>query len=65
MFHNCTVIITINVPVVYMGRYIMVLMRATSLQRALEGVGPENQDFLGPEMATSEASAIWAQKRSE
>jgi len=40
----------------------MVLMRATSLQRALEGVGPENQDFLGPEMSTSEASAIWAQK---
>jgi hypothetical protein len=24
-------------------------------------VGPENQDFLDPEMATSEASAIWAQ----
>jgi hypothetical protein len=40
----------------------MVLMRATSLRGALEGVGPENQDFLGPEMATSEASAIWAQK---
>jgi len=28
----------------------------------LEGVGPENRDFLGPEMATSKASAIWAQK---
>ncbi len=51
-----------NVPVVNMARYVMVLLlrRATSLRGALEGVGPENQDFLGPEMATSEASAIWA-----
>ncbi len=40
----------------------MVLRSATSLRGALEGVGPENRDFLGPEMATSEASAIWAQK---
>ncbi len=54
--------ITINVPVVSMAQYIMVLRRATSLLVALEGVGPENRDFLGPEMATSEASAIWAQK---
>jgi hypothetical protein len=38
-------IITINVPVVYMERYVMVLRRATSLRGALEGVGPEN---LGP-----------------
>jgi hypothetical protein len=30
------------------------------LRGPLEGVGPENRDFLGPEMATSEASAIWA-----
>jgi hypothetical protein len=31
---------------------------------ALEGVGPGNRDFLGPapDMATSEASAIWAQE---
>ncbi len=27
-----------------------------------EGVGPEIGTFLGPEMATSAASAIWAQK---
>ena len=27
-----------------------------------EGVGPENQAFLGPEMATSKASAIRAKK---
>ncbi len=28
------------------------------LQEALKGVVPGNRDFLGPEMATSEASAI-------
>ncbi len=34
-------IITINVPVVFMARYVMVLRGATSLRGALEGVGPE------------------------
>jgi hypothetical protein len=43
--------ITINVPVVFMARYVMILRGATSLRGALEGVGPENRDFLGPEMA--------------
>jgi hypothetical protein len=33
--------ITINVPVVFMARYVMVLRCATSLRGALEGVGPE------------------------
>jgi hypothetical protein len=32
------------------------------LQEPLEGVVPENREFLGPDMATSQASAIWAQK---
>ncbi len=41
-------VININVPVVFMARYIMVLRGATSLQGALEGVGPENRDFFGP-----------------
>ncbi len=45
--------------VVYMAGDVMILMRATPITRA-QGVGPENQDFLGPEMATSEASDIWA-----
>jgi hypothetical protein len=45
-------IITINVPVVFMARYLMVLRGATSLRGALEGVGPEIKTFLG----------IWAQK---
>ncbi len=50
--------LTINVPVVFMARYIMVLRGATSLRGALEGVGPENWDFFGPWNGTSEASAI-------
>jgi hypothetical protein len=31
-----------------MVQYAMILRGATSLQGALEGVGPENQDFFGP-----------------
>ncbi len=31
---------------------IWILMAANPLQGPLEGVGPENRDFLGPEMAT-------------
>jgi hypothetical protein len=40
--------ITINVPVVFMARYIMILRGATSLRGALEGVGPERECHLGP-----------------
>jgi hypothetical protein len=40
----------------------MIFMRENPFRGPLEGVGPENRDFFGPEMATSEASAIWAQK---
>ncbi len=54
--------ITLNVPVVFIALYVMVLRSATSLRGALEGVGPENRDFLGPWNCTSEASAILAQK---
>jgi hypothetical protein len=43
-----TFVVTINVPVVFMARYVMVLRGATSLGGALEGVGPENRDFFGP-----------------
>ncbi len=53
--------ITINVPVVYMAMDVMIWMRANSLQGQLEGVGPKNWDFLGPEMATSEASSTVTQ----
>ncbi len=49
MYHVGPVLcITINVPVVYMARDIMVLMLANLLQGLLEGVGPESQDFLKP-----------------
>jgi hypothetical protein len=47
-------ILTINVPVVFMARYIMVLRGATSLLGALEGVthvtlqGPKKSQFSGP-----------------
>ena len=41
-------VITINVPVVFMARYVMVLRSATLLRGALEGVGPKNRDFFGP-----------------
>ncbi len=39
--------LTINVPVVYMARDVMILMGANPFQGSLEGVGPENQDFFG------------------
>jgi hypothetical protein len=41
-------VVAINVPVVFMARYVMVLRSATSVRGALEGVGPENRDFFGP-----------------
>jgi hypothetical protein len=33
-------------------------MRANSISRAFEWMGPEIETFLGPEMVTSEASTI-------
>ena len=54
--------LTINVPVVFMARYVMTLRGATSLRGALEGVGPENRDFLGPEMALASLVPFRAQK---
>jgi hypothetical protein len=40
----------------------MILMGTNPFLGPLEVLDPENRDFLCPEMATSEASAIWAQK---
>jgi hypothetical protein len=37
--------VTIKVPVVYMARGVMLLMRANQLQGSLEGVDPENRVF--------------------
>jgi hypothetical protein len=45
-----------------MDRDVLILMRANPFRGPLEGAGPENRDLLGPEMATSEASVILAQK---
>jgi hypothetical protein len=45
MLEDCE--ISINVPVVFMARYVLVL------RGALEGVGPENQDFFGFALANS------------
>ncbi len=36
----------------------MILMRENIFRGPLEGVGPENRDFLGPEMATSKALLV-------
>jgi hypothetical protein len=36
-------VLTINVTLVFMARYVMILRGATSLGGALEGVGPENR----------------------
>jgi hypothetical protein len=43
-------ILTINVPVVYVARYVMILMRATSITRAIgrgRGVS-KNRDCFRP-----------------
>ncbi len=41
-------IITINVPVVYIARDVMILMRENQFRGPLKGLGPENRDFFGP-----------------
>jgi len=42
----------------------MILIRDVSITRAIGRGGPWNRDFLGPEFATSETSAIWGPKVS-
>ncbi len=44
-------LITINVPVVFMARYVMVLRSATALRGALEGWALKIETFMGPEIA--------------
>jgi hypothetical protein len=50
---------------IWHGGYVMILRRAYQLRGPLEGVGwaLEIEAFLGPEIVTNEASAIWAQKK--
>jgi hypothetical protein len=48
---------------IYTAPYVMYLSVQIHYEDKWEGVGPwKIETFLGPEMATSEASAIWAQK---
>jgi hypothetical protein len=57
-FLNCSV----NVPVFLHGTGRMDLDGGNPFIGTFEVVGPEIETFLGPEMATSAASAIWAPK---
>jgi hypothetical protein len=58
-------LLTVNVPVIYMARYVTVRndFEAGNIhyEGHWKGWALEIEAFLGPEMATSEASAIWAQ----
>ncbi len=48
-----------------MARYVMILRRARYITRGIGRDGPwKSILFLGPEIATSEARAFWAQKRN-
>ncbi len=56
-------ILAIYGPMIYTAPYVMFLMRADPLRgQAGGGWAQEIETFFGPEMATSEASAIWSQK---
>jgi hypothetical protein len=57
--------LTSNVPVVYKGRDEMILMGGNSFRGPLEESVPEKGDFLGLEMASSEANSIWVLKSRE
>jgi hypothetical protein len=64
--HNSTrVHRTTNVPVVFMALYVMILRGATSLVRALEGVGPKNLDFVGPKWHSLRSCHFRAQKSND
>jgi hypothetical protein len=47
-YENLEKILTINVPVVYMGRDILIWMLGNPYRGPFEGVGPESQESLGP-----------------
>jgi hypothetical protein len=56
------VFIAVYAPLIYTAPYVMCLMRADPLRGQAERCWAlEIKTFLGPEIATSEASAIWAQ----
>jgi hypothetical protein len=51
--------VTINVPVVYMAPDIMILMGEIHFEGHWKGWALKIETSLGPEIATSEANAIW------
>ncbi len=61
-FSSLVILMRVNVPVVYMAQYVMVLSVQHHYEGNWKGWALKTATFLGPEMATSEASAIWAQK---
>ncbi len=60
--HNLCVrghtVLTINVPVVFIARYVMILRGATSLWGALEGVDPEKSRFSGPTPSNAQSNDV-------
>jgi hypothetical protein len=61
-FSSLVILMRVNVPVAYMAQYVMVLSVQHHYEGHWMGWALKIETFLGPEMATSEASAIWAQK---
>jgi hypothetical protein len=58
-------VLTINVPVVYMARYVMVLGVQHPFQGPLKGVGPGNRGCLGSEMAIGAKRVPFGPKKVE
>jgi hypothetical protein len=59
-----SLLLTINVPAVYIARDEMILIRAISIYEGHGRGGPEIKTFLGPEIEMSKASAFWCPKKS-
>ena len=55
-------LLTINEPVDYMARAVIILMRGKDIMRAIGRVGFKVEPVLGPEIALATASAIWAKR---
>ena len=57
--------ITINEPVDYMVRAVMILMQGKDITQAIERDGLKVEPVLGPEIVRATASVIWAQHRRD
>ena len=58
-------VVTINEPVDYMARAVMILMRGKDITWAIGRVGLKVEPVLGPEIARATASAIWDQNKTK